>query len=158
MNPFRRFPLLVLATAWACLTFAGNTQAASRTLLNLDKQGVALQGHDPVAFFTVKAPVKGKAEFFSDFRGARYLFHSAKSKAAFDAAPDRYEPAFGGYCAYGISRGKLIEIDVNAFQILEDRLLLQYSKSVRDDFNRDPAGNLGKAKAQWPGLVERKGR
>lgn len=131
---------------------------ADRPVLNLDKEGIALQGYDPVAFFTVKAPVKGKPEFMSEFRGAKYRFHSAKSKAAFDAAPEKYEPQFGGYCAYGVSKGKLVEIDVDAFQIVDDRLLLQYSKGVRDDFNKDAAGNLKKADANWPKLVGRKGK
>jgi YHS domain-containing protein len=133
-------------------------QAADKSLLNLDKQGVAIQGYDPVAFFTLKSPVKGKTEFSSEFHGAKYLFHSAKSKAAFDATPAKYEPQFGGYCAYGVSKGKLIEIDVEAFQIVDDRLLLQYSKGVREDFNKDSAGNLKKADANWPKLLEKKGK
>ena len=149
---------LVAALALAFLAFATSALAAGKSLLNLDKNGIALHGFDPVAFHTVKAPVKGKPEFHSDYHGARYLFHSAKNKAAFDATPDRYEPAFGGYCAYGVSRGKLVDIDVEAFQVVQDRLLLQYSKGVRDDFNRDATGNLRKADANWPGLLERSGK
>lgn len=132
--------------------------AADKSLLNLDKEGVAIQGHDPVAFFTVKAPLKGKAEFTSEFHGAKYRFHSAKHQAAFDAEPAKYEPQFGGYCAYGVSKGKLVEIDPEAFQIVEGRLLLQYSKGVRDDFNEDTQGNLKKADANWPKLVEKRGK
>jgi YHS domain-containing protein len=149
----RRFAvsLLSLLTVTAAV-------AADKSLLNLDKEGVAIRGHDPVAFFTVKAPLKGKAEFTSEFHGAKYRFHSARNKAAFDAEPARYEPQFGGYCAYGVSKGKLVEIDPEAFQIVEGRLLLQYSKGVRDDFNEDTQGNLKKADANWPKLVEKKGK
>ncbi len=132
--------------------------AVERTLLNLDRTGVAVQGYDPVAFFAVKAPLKGKPEFTSEFHGAKYRFHSAKNKAAFDAEPAKFEPQFGGYCAFGVSKGKLVEIDVDAFQIVEGRLLLQYSPGVRDDFNRDTAANLKKADANWPHLLEKKGR
>jgi YHS domain-containing protein len=132
--------------------------AADKALLNLDKNGVAIQGHDPVAFFTVKSPLKGKPEFTSEFKGAKYRFHSAKNQAAFEAEPAKYEPQFGGYCAYGVSKGKLVEIDPEAFQIVEGRLLLQYSKSVRDDFNENTQGNLKKADANWPKLVEKKGK
>jgi len=64
---------------------------------------------------------------------------------------------FGGYCAYGVSRNKLVEIDVDAFQVVDGKLLLQYSKGVRDDFNKDTQGNLTKANANWPALVEKKG-
>ncbi len=137
---------------------ASTALAADKSVLNLNKDGVAVQGYDPVAFFTVKAPVKGKPEFTSEFRGATYRFHSAKSKATFDGEPSKYEPQFGGYCAYAVSKGKLAEIDPEAFQIVDGRLLLQYSKGVRDDFSKDTAGNLKKADANWPGLVEKKGR
>ncbi|HMO65490.1 MAG TPA: YHS domain-containing (seleno)protein [Verrucomicrobiota bacterium] len=129
-----------------------------KILPNLDKDGVALQGHDPVAFFTVGAPVKGRPEFESTYRGAKYRFHSARNKAAFDADPAKYEPQFGGWCAYGVSRNALAPIAIEAWQIVNGRLLMQKSTGIRDDFNKDAAGNLLKADEHWPGLVARRGR
>lgn len=140
------------------LTLTLIASAAAKDLQNLDGKSLAVQGYDVVAFFTESKPVKGNAAITSSHRGATYHFASAANKAAFDAAPTKYEPQFGGYCAYGVSRGKLVEIDVNAFQIVEGKLLLQYSKGVRNDFNKDVAGNLKKADANWPALVEKKGR
>ena len=132
--------------------------AQSKTLLNLDKKGVAIQGHDPVAFFTANKPVKGDAKIQTTHRGALYQFASQENKEAFLKEPTKYEPAFGGYCAFGVSKGKLVEIDVSAFQVVGGRLLLQYSKGVRTDFNKDSAGNLKKADGNWPGLLEKKGK
>lgn len=132
--------------------------AQPRTLLNLDKAGFAIQGYDPVAFFTDGKPVKGKPEFPARHNGALYYFASKEHRDMFKADPAKYEPAFGGYCAYGVSRNKLVEIDVDAFQIMEGKLLLQYSKGVRDDFNKDGKGNLSRANSNWPGLVEKKGK
>jgi len=132
--------------------------AQTKSLLNLDKAGVAIQGYDPVAFFTDGKPVEGKPEFPARHNGALYYFTSKEHRDLFKADPAKYEPAFGGYCAYGVSRNKLVEIDINAFQIVDGRLLLQYSKGVRDDFNKDTKGNLGKANANWPALVEKKGK
>lgn len=132
--------------------------AQTKSLLNLDKAGVAIQGYDPVAFFTDNKPVKGKAEFAAKHHGATYLFASKEHRDAFKADPAKYEPVFGGYCAFGVSRGKLVEVDVDAFQIVDGRLLLQYSKGVRKDFNEDAKGNLAKADANWPGLLEKKGK
>jgi YHS domain-containing protein len=132
--------------------------AGTKSLVNVDKNNLAIQGHDPVAYFTENKPVKGKTEFKSVRQGATYYFASAENKARFDKEPDKFEPAFGGFCAYGVSRNKLVEIDPEAFQIVDGRLLLQYSKSVRNDFNKDPQGNLTKANANWPSLVERKGK
>jgi YHS domain-containing protein len=131
---------------------------AEKTLLNLDKAGVAIQGYDPVAFFTDHHPVTGKPQFSSKQDGAIYWFASKQHQELFQADPAKYKPAFGGYCAYGVSRNRLVEIDVKAYQIVDGRLLLQYSKGVREDFNKDTKGNLKKAEANWPGLVEKKGK
>ena len=132
--------------------------AQTKTLLNLDKTGVAIQGYDPVAFFTDNKPVKGDPKILVKQDGAVYFFASKEHKELFKADPAKYEPEFGGYCAYGVSRNKLVEIDVDAFQIVDGKLLLQYSKGVRDNFNEDKAGNLARAKANWTGLAAKKGK
>ena len=151
MHNKSKLPLLLLSLALA-------TASHAKDLLNLDKKGVAVQGYDVVAFFTDGKPTKGSPAHTSTHRSAIYLFATYGHKAAFDADPAKFEPQFGGYCAYGVSRGKLVEIDVDAFQVVGGRLLLQYSKGVRSDFNKDAAGNLKKAETNWPGLVEKKGR
>jgi YHS domain-containing protein len=129
-----------------------------KTLQNLDKNGVAIQGYDPVAFFTQNKPVKGSAGFQSSYKGATYYFASAEDKSTFDAAPAKYEPQFGGYCAYGISQGHLAPVKIEAFQIVNGKLLMQYDLDVKGTFNKDQAGNLQKADKNWVGLVEKKER
>ncbi|MSU60021.1 MAG: hypothetical protein EXS35_17935 [Pedosphaera sp.] len=147
-----------LFLAFALALLAWPALAQPKSLLNLDKSGLALQGHDPVAFFTDNKPVKGKPELGLRHNGALYYFTTREHRDQFKAAPAKYEPAFGGYCAFGVSKGKLVEIDVDAFQIVDGKLLLQYSKGVRADFNKDSKGNLVKAEANWPALVEKKGK
>jgi YHS domain-containing protein len=132
--------------------------AQTKILVNTDEAGVGLQGYDPVAFFLENKPVKGDPKFVTKRDGVIYLFESRENKELFTKAPAKYEPEFGGYCAYGVSRNKLVEVDVNAFQIVDGKLLLQYSKEVRDDFNKDAKGNLARAAANWPGLVAKKGK
>lgn len=149
----KKFSFLLLAFGLALPVFA-----QTKTLLNLDPSGVAIQGYDPVAFFTDHQPVKGDPKFLIKQDGAIYFFASKEHKELFKANPAKYEPVFGGYCAYGVSRNKLVDIDIAAFQIVDGKLLLQYSKGVRDDFNKDAKGNLAKADANWPGLVAKKGK
>ena len=149
----RKLALLLLS-----ISVATPLLAQTKTLLNLDKTGVAIQGYDPVAFFTDHKPVKGRPEFASKHEGATYHFASAEHKAMFEKEPSKYEPVFGGYCAYGVSRNKLAPIDIEAFQIVNGRLLLQYSKGVRDDFNKDTQGNLAQAEKNWPGLAHKNGK
>ena len=131
---------------------------ASKRLLNLDSSGVAIQGYDPVAFFTERKPVKGVQQFHSEYNGAKYLFAFADDKAAFDKEPAKYEPQFGGYCAYGASRGKTAPIKIEAWQIVNDRLLMQYDLDIKGEFNKDQQGTLKKADQNWPGLVDKYGK
>jgi YHS domain-containing protein len=149
----KKLGLLLLLLCSATPVFAQTTN-----LLNLGKNGLALQGYDPVAFFTENKPVRGKMELKSVHNGATYYFASAEDKARFDKEPAKYEPAFGGFCAFGVSRNKLVEIDPEAFQVVQGHLLLQYSKGVRNDFNKDTQGNLAKANANWPALVQKNGK
>jgi YHS domain-containing protein len=137
------------------LSFGFATQLNAQTR-NLEKSGRALQGYDPVAFFTEKKPVKGDPNISSKVNGATYYFAKAEHKAAFDKDPAKYEPQFGGYCAYGVSKGDLVKIEVDAFQIVSGRLLLQYNKSIRDKFNKDTGGNLKTADANWPTVSKKK--
>lgn len=138
--------LALISTVWA------------KSLVNVDRNGVALKGYDPVAYFTDNKAVKGDAQFQSKAGGVTYFFASAGNKATFDANPIKYEPQFGGFCAWAVSRGYTAPIDPNAFQIVNGRLLLQYSLKVRKDFSADTEGNLAKADANWPSIVEKKGK
>lgn len=128
-----------------------------KSLQNLDKNGVAIQGYDPVAFFTQHKPVKGKPEFESSYNGAKYLFVSAEDKTTFEGNPAKYEPQFGGFCAFGVSQGHTAPVKIEAFQIVDGRLLMQYDLSVKGLFNKDQAGNLKKADKNWPALAEKEG-
>jgi YHS domain-containing protein len=134
------------------------TAQAQKRLVNTDKQGLALKGHDPVAFFTQGRPVAGDYRYESNYNGTRYRFASAENKKLFDVDPARYVPQFGGFCAYGVSRGYAVDVELDAFQIVDGRLLMQYDKSVRDRFNQDTEGNLKRADANWPKVVEKEGR
>ena len=132
--------------------------ASAKELNNLDRSGFALQGYDPVAFFTDNRPVRGDQQFQAQFHGATYYFASAEHKATFEKEPAKYEPQFGGFCAYGTSRGKTVPIKIEAWQIVNGRLLMQYDLDVKGKFNSDPQGNLQKADQNWPGLVEKLGK
>jgi YHS domain-containing protein len=145
--------LLALLVFSATATFAETKQ-----LLNLDRNGVAIQGYDPVAFFTDNRPVQGSPQFQSQYQGAKYYFASTEHKAAFDKEPTKYEPQFGGYCAYGASRGNKAPVKIEAWQIVNGRLLMQYDLDIKGEFNKDQQGNLKKADGNWPGLVEKYGK
>lgn len=116
------------------------------------RNGLALDGYDPVAYQTEARATPGSPAFTASHEGAVYRFVSAASKATFEADPGRYVPAYGGYCAYGMARGYRAKIDPRAFTVVNGRLYLNYSLDVRDRWSKDIAGYLQKADANWARL------
>lgn len=147
------------STAGRCVGAEGAMLPTSdqKVLQNLDKDGVAIDGYDPVAFFTDSRPVKGNPSIRTVQNGAIYHFASAEHKALFDANPAKYEPQFGGWCAYAASIDALSPIDPAFWEVRDGRLLLQHNKKAWDLWHADAAGSLVKADKNWPGLVEKNG-
>ena len=126
-------------------------------LVSTDREGLAIQGYDPVAYFTKGVPTKGDARFQTVHFGGIYRFSSAENKEMFDGNPGKYAPAFGGYCGYAASINRLSPISPEWFQVIEGRLILQHNKKAFDLWNKDLEGNLVKADGYWPGLVAKNG-
>ena len=83
--------------------------------------GIALDGYDPVAFFSVKKPVHGDPGITATHEGATYLFSSEENRDLFQGDPEKYAPQFGGYCAYGVSVNALFPVDVSTWQIRDGK-------------------------------------
>jgi YHS domain-containing protein len=146
-----------LFTLVATLALAVASHAESQKLLvNKTKDGLALQGYDPVAYFTDSKPVKGSPKIKSSYDGANYYFVSADHKALFDASPAKYAPAYGGYCGYAASVGKVRPADPLVWSIVDGQLIVQHTKGAADLWAKDVAGNKLKADKFWPRLVEAK--
>ena len=87
----------------------------------------AVQGYDVVAYFTESKPVKGTKEFTVYHSGESWYFSSAENLKTFKASPEKYKPQFGGYCAYGMSRGYKAKTDPEAWTIVDGKLYLNYN-------------------------------
>jgi len=124
----------------------------SASAVNVDAKGIGLRGHDPVAYFGVGAPTTGKAEFTAKHRGVTYQFATAANRDAFKAAPAKYAPQFGGFCAMGVALEKKLDGDPAAWTIADGKLYLNVNKDVEKKYREDVAGNNKKAEANWPGL------
>lgn len=144
-----------LPTAVALATLAAApTLALAAGPVNVDGvSGVALDGFDPVAFFTDRKPVNGDFQITSTHNGAQYYFANAKNKAAFDADPDRYAPQYGGFCAFGVAKGALFPVDVSTWQVVDGKLYLNLNPGIQKMFNADVAEALRAAEANWPKLA-----
>ncbi|MFN7117607.1 MAG: YHS domain-containing (seleno)protein [Saprospiraceae bacterium] len=145
---------------WALV--AGNqgkqilTDEEKQFLVNVNKDGVILDGYDPVAYFTENKPVKGSDKFTARVDGATYYFSNEANQNEFKDNADKYKPQYGGFCAYAVSRNKLRPIDPTIFQIVDGRLMLQHSKQADKLFKEDVPGNVKLADGYWPGLVDKR--
>lgn len=115
--------------------------------------GAAINGYDPVAYFTQSAPVRGREEHSLTWNGATWLFTSAEDLRLFQASPESYAPQYGGYCSYAVSEGYTAKTDPDAWTIHNGRLYLNYSLRVRDIWSRDIPGRIRAADANWPGVL-----
>lgn len=98
------------------------------------KNGVALDGYDPVAYFAARTPTKGQSAFTSSWRDATWHFASAENKAKFDAAPETYAPQYGGHCSMAMAGGKKSSGDPLAWRVHNGKLYLNGSPKVRDNW------------------------
>lgn len=115
-------------------------------------EGLAIEGYDPVAYFTQDRAVEGSPDLAADHGGATYRFASAANRETFLADPKKYAPRYGGYCAYAMAQGALAPVDPHAFTVVDGRLYLNFSKSVRSTWQQDIPGNIEKADVNWPAL------
>lgn len=115
-----------------------------------DIDGPAINGYDPVAYFTEKKPVVGSPVYTAVHKGATFRFSSAANRDAFVASPDRFTPQYGGFCAYGASRGYKAKIDPAAWTIVDDKLYLNYSLTAQATWTQDKPGYIAKADKSWP--------
>lgn len=152
----RRNLIRFAGTALAATVFpAGRGRAdAARPLNTLgSSDGVAIRGYDPVAYFRDGGPRPGKPEFSVRHGGAIWRFASAEHKALFEADPRRYVPAYGGFCAYGTSRGYLVKIEPEAWSIVDGRLYLNYDLGVRETWLGRTKTYIARADGNWPRLT-----
>jgi YHS domain-containing protein len=135
----------------AALLAAGMALSASPGLAEVNVQGgsFAIEGYDPVAYFSDGTPTEGSEEFAAEYDGATWLFASAENRDAFLADPEKYAPAYGGYCATGMSFGERVPVDPVYWRIIDGRLYLNNSNAAQQFFLQDVPGNISRADANW---------
>lgn len=165
---------LIMATSYSNVTKSNNTPKTDITTatvsdssgnenLNLaqsqtvqyftDDDGLAIRGTDPVAYFTQGKPVPGVAAYEYVWNNATWRFVSAENRDKFMANPEKYAPQYGGFCAWAVSQGYTASIDPNAWRIVDGKLYLNYSQRIQKRWEKDISGNIAKADANWPQVL-----
>lgn len=135
---------------FTCMAFA---QPALRTRLFNIEDELAIQGYDPVAYFTKHTAVKGNKQYVAIYEGIKYYFSSPANKNLFLKDPKKYEPQYGGWCAYAMgASNEKVEIDPETFKIVDGKLYLFYHTWVNNTltkWNADEKNLKKKADANW---------
>lgn len=120
---------------------------------NLSKSSLAIEGYDPVAYFTQNKAVKGSNTYSLVHEGVTYYFSSDENKRSFAAKPAAYEPQYGGWCAYAMGySGEKVEVDPETFKVTNGKLYLFYNKYFNNtlkSWNKDEAALKRKADNNW---------
>ena len=127
----------------------------SKAPINMTSTKIALQSHDPVAYFTAGKPVLGSVAYSAEHEGATYRFSSDANRKAFLADPAKYAPLHGGFCQQGVAGGRKLDGDPNLFNIANGRLAVFSYPAALEGFRKDPEGNAKKAEANWVNIKEK---
>jgi YHS domain-containing protein len=137
------------------MSFLTRTAAASADETNVSTggtlagPGLAAHGYDVVAFFADGSPTVGSDKFALAHKGGTYRFASQANLDAFKASPDKYLPAYGGFCAYGTALGKKLDGDPRVWKIVDGTLYFNLNPDIAVAWAKDIPGNIAKANANW---------
>ena len=147
--PWKSFLVAGLVSA------SGFAAAGSKPVINKGPVDLAIRGYDPVAYVTAGAPTKGDARYEYRWKDAVWHFASAANRARFMKDPERYAPQFGVYCAWAVSRAYTADSDPESWRLVDGKLYLIYSRAVQRRWEQDVEGNIAKARANWPSVLDK---
>ncbi|MEO7533255.1 MAG: YHS domain-containing (seleno)protein [Ferruginibacter sp.] len=151
----RFFTSIILCTVTLFSSAQDATTSLHKKHFNLG-DGIAIQGYDPVNYFTSGKAVKGKKDLAVYHQGSTYYFSSVENKETFKKNPTAYEPQYGGWCAYAMgSDGSKVNIDPSTYKIINGKLYLFYNKFFNNtlkSWNKDEGHLKQKADANWSSL------
>ena len=146
---------LAVAAALIAGLALGSTAAFAADEYNVSKGLTAasaplgLHGVDPVEFLATVNPVEGTADFTAVHDGVAYYFLTEANMKTFETDPTAYLPQNGGYCTFGVSVGKKFDGDPEYHAVIDNKLYVFLNRAIFDEFNKDRAGTISNAGANW---------
>lgn len=147
------FALLAAAAFVAVALFCSEAFGSSGTV-NVNQDGLALDGYDPVAYFETGKAERGKSAHTASHEGATYYFSSEARRELFQRDPALYVPTYGGFCAYGVAVGQKFNGDPEVFAIVQGRLYLQLDRATQTLWKSELSKNIAIADRTWPVIQE----
>ncbi len=112
----------------------------------------ALNGYDAVAYHAQSEAVKGNDAYTTEYLGETWTFSSQANLDSFKENPDAYRPAYGGHCAWAMSKGKKAAGNPTVWHIYEGTLYLNISRGIQKKWLKDIPGFIERADAKWPAV------
>lgn len=142
-----------LAILAVSLFVAGPASARDAEIYTGTFSSLAVGGYDAVSYFKAGKPVPGAAQFTTEYKGATWRFASKDNLDAFKANPAAYAPQFGGYCAWAVSQGYTASGDPLVWNIVNNKLYLNYDRDIQVKWAKDIPGFIAKAEKNWPSVL-----
>jgi YHS domain-containing protein len=155
----RPFAAALMVLVVLCAPTLVQAEALVTKIVTDPLTGVAIEGYDPVSYFTEPAPLQGKPDYAYVWEGVPWYFATPANRDVFIGNPEVYAPQFGGHCLMSLSRGFLSDGKPRLYVVEQMKLYLFYSVANREAFLAAGGGApvLTAADAHWsrlsPGLT-----
>ncbi len=149
---FLHLQLRWCALLWLGLFSAMSMARADAPVFNAD-HGKAVAGYDVVTYFNADTPLPGDPLHAVVWKGAVWQFASRMNRERFEANPRAYAPQYGGYCAFGVAQGLILETDPMLYRIVDGKLYLIHNEAVWGKWVEDMAGYIAAADTKWPAVL-----
>ncbi|MEX2235826.1 MAG: YHS domain-containing (seleno)protein [Cyclobacteriaceae bacterium] len=142
----------ILATCTGVAVMAQADEASRRRNFNTNN-AVALREFDPVSYFSNTKPLKGNSKFYANYKGITYYFANAENVEEFEKSPPKYEPAYGGWCAYTVAlNGERVKVNPVSYKIIDGKLHMFYNFNSDNrllKWNKDEKKFKAAAEKNW---------
>lgn len=142
----------IILYALSLFLTVASTQAQKAEIFSTEDK--AIKGYDVVAFFKDSAAVQGSEIFSYQWKGTTWLFSTKTNRDAFVDNPEKYEPQYGGYCAYGTADGHKAPTETNTWTVVNGKLYFNYNNKVKEYWNKNQPALIQKADTLWPTIKD----
>jgi YHS domain-containing protein len=148
---------LIIISFYSSISFA-QTENKRKENFNIKKSNLAIEGYDPVSYISKNKAEKGNNSISLIYKGISYNFVSNTNRDLFKSAPDMYEPAYGGWCAYAMgAKGEKVEVDPETFKVINGKTYLFYNfyfNNTLKDWNKEEEKLKVKADNNWKKIIQ----
>ena len=133
----------------ASLLALGITSSVQAQAADYQSSVTGVNGYDVVSYHNSKRPIRGNGHYLAVHNGVTYLFANKENLETFQETPDHFVPAYGGYCAFGVSDGKKFVGDPEVWRIVDDKVYLNLDARIQAEWLKDVPGKIDVANANW---------